>query len=412
METGKRSKLQFRIDIVLTVLFLLTIFYFLFGTIAFEHGLWGHTFYFRYVSQYLEDPDDYSLWDLVEASKNSLDGFIADNVHGTKALQKVNAGFQYALGKKLVSTGGAQMIRLNTGHLYDMQDEMDLDAAQRDILGMQSIVPEGTPFVFVYEHSTLYDEAAQLPQEYGFMDFSRQNADELIARLRKSGVDVIDSRDVYAASGISLDAFLLRTDKHWSTLAALAVAQKISEHAGELTGTELPSERLDVDQFDTELYPNLFLGTYGQRVGTELIDPDDITVYQPKYETNIHRNTLYNEVITDVEGTFGEVNIRWEALRPEAGKTWNTRGYFDYGLLESYDIMTNEAGADCTILLLKDSFSAPVGRFLSLVANEVYSVDLRDRSVNLQEWIERSNPDIVVLAYSMQMLKSESYDYE
>ena len=412
METGKQSKLQFRIDLVLTVLFLLTIFYLLFGTIVFEHGLLGHTFYFRYVSQYLEDAENYTVWDLVEASKNSLDAFIAENVHGTKALQKVNSAFQYTLGKKLVSTGGTQMIRLNSGHLYDMQSEMSLDGPIQDILSVRDAVPEGTPFVFVYEHSTLYDMNAQLPEEYRFMDFSQQNADLLMAGLRENGVNVIDSREVFAASGLTLDEFSMRTDKHWTTLAAITMTREIAGRVQELTGRELPLERLEIDQFDTEVYPGLFLGTYGQRLGAQLAAPDDIIIYTPKYETNIHRNTLYNGKVTDVEGPFEKMNIRWDVLTPIEGQTWNVRGYCDYGLVEDYDIMTNEAGADCTILLLKDSFSAPIGRFLSLAADEVYSVDLRYRNGSLQYWIERSNPDIVVMSYSMQMLRSEGYAIE
>ena len=412
MQTERQGKLQFRIDLVLTVLFLLTIFGFLLGTIIFEHGLWGHTFYFRYVSQYLENAEDYTAWDLVEASKNSLDNFIAENLYGTKSLQKVNSAFQYVLGKKLVSTGGTQMILLNSGHFYDMQAEMSLDGPVQDILSIRDALPEGTPFLFVYEHSTLYDPAAQMPEEYGFMDFSEQNADILMARLRENGVNVIDSREVYRASGLSLDEFTLRTDKHWTALAALTTTREIAGRVQELTGRDIPVERLKTEQFNAEVYPGLFLGTYGQRLGARLAAPDDITVYTPKYETNIHRTTLYNGKISETEGTFEKVNIRSDVLQPLAGKTWNIRAYCAYGLVEDYDIMTNEAGGDCTILLLKDSFSAPIGRFLSLAADEVYSVDMRNRNGSLKTWIERSNPDIVIVSYSMQMLRSEGYAME
>ena len=412
MEKERHSKLQFRIDLVLTVLFLLTIFYFLYATIVYENGLWGHTFYFDYVSQFLEDPTDYSAWDLIEASKNSLDNFISENIHGTKTLGRVNSAFQFALGKKMVNTGGTQMIRLNSGHLFDMQDKMSIESAERDILDMRAIVPEGTPFVYVYEHSTLYDEAAQMPSGYEFLNYSIRSADELVQRLRADGVEVIDSRDIFAESGATLEEFLLYTDRHWSTRAAMIVAQRVAEYVQEATGVAFATERLDLEQFDTQVYPKLFLGQYGQRLGPGLVDPDDITVYTPKYDTNIHRYTVYRSEITDVEGPFETVNIRWDTLYPDEGVTWNTRAYHDYGLTENYEIYSNEAGADCTILLLKDSFSAPVGRFLSLVANEVYAVDLRDRTISLQEWIDKSNPDIVVLAYSLQMLRAEEYAFE
>ena len=412
METGKHTKLQFRIDLVLTVLFLAAIFFFPFATVVWGHGLFGHTFYFSYVSEYLKDPDDYTTWELIEASKNSLDNFIASNIFGTSELGKVNSMFQYSLGKRLVSTGGTQMIRLNTGHLYDMQSYVSMDAARSDLMNIRSIVPEDIPFVFVYEHPTLYEPEAQMPAGYEFLDSLGEMADEIVSAARESGIDVIDSRDIYRNSGLSLGEFQMYTDQHWTTLAAMTVAQSIAEHVREITGKQLDTARLDRSQFDTVEYPKLFLGKYAQRVGTKVIDPDDITVYIPKYDTNIHRVSQYGQTHTDLEGTFDAVNLRHEVLRPESKEGWTRKAYYDYGLLESYDICTNEAGADCTILILKDSYSAPVGRFLSLVADEVYSVDLRYRTVSLKEWIEKSNPDVVVVSYSMQMLLNKQYDYE
>ena len=414
METGKHNKLQFRIDLVLTVLFILSIFFALFANIVFGHGLWGHIAYRKYVAEYLEDPDDYTPLEWVLAARTSLDNFIAGNLYGSDKLGKVNSAFQYALGKKLVSTGGTQMIRLNTGHLYDLQSEMSMEPALESILSMQSSIPEGTPFLFVYEHHVLYDEEAQMPAGYEFLDFSNQEADEVLRLARENGIESIDSREVFRASGLTLDEFLMRTDQHWSTRAALTVTQEIAERVGELTGADVHPERLDIDQFDTKVYPKLFLGKYGQRVGTALIDPDDMTVYMPKYDTNIHRLTFKNGEYTDVEGPFEEVNIRWEVLNGEDGKSWTTKAYHDYGLVEGYEIFHNEAGADCTILLVKDSYSAPIGRFLSLVAKDVYSVDLRSYTFNnsLPYWIEQSDPDVVILSYCLQMLRNELPDFE
>ena len=413
METDKQNKLQFRIDIVLTVLFIVMIFFFPITTAIFKDGLIGRAFYMRYISQYLEDSDDYTPFELVEAAIHSWDNFISTNLYGTETLGKISSTFQYALGKKLVSSGNTQMIRLNTGHLYDLQSEMSMESARDDILSMRAIVPEDTPFLFVYEHPTIYDYDAQMPKGYEFLDFSRQEADEIVGMLREAGVDVMDSRDVLPATGLPLEDYLMYTDQHWATSAAILMAQAISEHAEEVTGVDMPTERLDLDQFETTVYPKLFMGKYGQRVGTLVVDPDDIVTYKPKYDTNIHFQSSRKTIVTDVEGPFDEVALRREVLEPEPGKSWNMRAYMDYGLTEEYDVLTNEDGADCTILLLKDSYSAPIGRFLSLVADEVYSVDMRQYAVGtLDDWVKKYDPDIVVVAYSLQMLRDEMYEFE
>ena len=54
--------------------------------------------------------------------------------------------------------------------------------------------------------------------------------------------------------------------------------------------------------------------------------------------------------------------------------------------MEAYDILTNESAPDVTILLLKDSYSAPIGTFMSLLARHVVCVDLRKDSQSLEEW--------------------------
>ena len=178
-----------------------------------------------------------------------------------------------------------------------------------------------------------------------------------------------------------------------------------------MTGVELPSERLDIDQFETELHENLFLGKYGQRVGTRNIDPDDITVYWPKYDTNISRYTNYLGRVTELEGPFKESVIRWNYLKRGSGG-YNIQAYFDYGLTENHDIYTNPDGADCTVLLLKDSYSASIGAFLSLVCDNVIGMDMRRTGTSFEQLVEKYEPDVVVVAYSMQMLRDDAYDFQ
>lgn len=405
-QTHKGKRLGFGIDMALACFLIVLIFFFLIMTLLCVDGLRVHAFDMRYISTYLPDADDYNAMELVEASIGSFGDFVATHVYGTEAMGRVNSGFQYLLGKRLVSTGGTQMIRLNTGHLYDLQTEMSMQQGVDDILAMRDIVGE-LPFLFVYEHPTLYDEEAQMPEGYGFLDYGIQEADEVVGSLREAGVNVLDSREVLPASGVGMDEYLMKTDQHWSTRGAMLMAQAVCERLG------LPGERLDIEQFDVTLYPRLFLGKYGQRVGPLLAAPDDICTYTPKYPTHIQFTTNSYGNISEREGPFEEVALRGDVLKPDAGKSYSTKAYFDYGLVEYYDIMHNPAGEPCTILLLKDSFSAPIGRFLSLVARDVYSIDMRRYgNMDLREQIERSKPDAVVVAYSLQMLRDEEYQFE
>lgn len=410
-ENGK--KLQYRIDLVLTALFLVMIFFFgIMTPIMNFEDIYRAGSTFSQLKAYLPDPEHYNAWELFCARIRSVDTHLNSNIYLSEQLGYLNSTFQYKLGKRLIATGSSKMVTLNSGHLYDLQNYVPMQNAAEEIATLKAQYASDIPFVFIYEHPTIY-EADQMPEGYGEMDYSDEIADEITTLLREKGIEVMDSRVILPATGLAIEDYLMYTDQHWATRAGMILAQAFAEKAEEMTGIDLNPELLDYDQFETETFPKLFLGKYGQRVGPRNIDPDDITVYYPKYETDITRRTLYSGEVTETTGSFKEAAIRWNRLVPDAGKTWNKQAYMDYGLTESYDVYTNPNGADCTILLLKDSYSTSIAAFLSLVANEVVALDMRHSDVGeLESWIEAYEPDIMVVSYSMQMLRDDAYEFQ
>lgn len=404
-----RGKLRFWLDAALAALFLGALFALGAATLLTDGGGISSAFTARRrVLDFLDDPANSGPWDYFAAQIRSLDDYLGDHLSCIDALRRFNANFQFALGKELIQTGDRRMLRLTTGQFCDLQFERKPMAdAARGILRLRAALPPNTPFLFAYCHPTLYDEANQLPEGYAAFDQSGETADELLALLEAQGVPLLDSRDVLRESGLSPSQYLLRTDNHWATRAALEMARGIAREAAGLTGAALQPERLDIARFDAQTYPALFLGSYGQRVGPANAAPDDITIYWPRYPTELRRRTFYLGERTDVTGPFRDSVIRWRYLRRPEGQSWNTMAYFDYGLTENWDLYENPDAADCTILLLKDSYSAAIGSFLSLVADKVCAVDLRRNDQTLQQWIDQTDPDLVIAAYSLPLLLGE-----
>lgn len=355
-------------------------------------------------------PERADKLDRLAARINSFTAAIAENMWLKEDMGYANSAFQYALGKKVINTGSQNMIKLTTGHYYDLADYKPLQANAEEIIRLRETVLADIPFLFVYEHPTLYDDA-MMPAGYEALDHSAQMADEVIAALRAGGIPVLDSREILPESGRSLDDLLMVTDQHWSTLAAITMAQRIAGEIDDMIGAELDPALLDLENFDTLTHEKLFLGKYGQRLGTRLVDPDDIVEYWPTYETQIARETKRVVSVENAAGTFREAVTRFDRLEPDPGKTWNELAYTYYGQVEAYDLLTNEAAPDTTILLLKDSYSAPIGTFMSLLARQVLCVDMRRDVQSLDWWVEKYHPDIVVMAYSLQMLRDDDYAF-
>ena len=348
--------------------------------------------------------------DKLSARINSFTAAISENMWLKEGMGYINSGFQYALGKKVINTGAQNMITLTDGHLYDLADYKPLERNARDIVALAEGPLAGVPFLFTYEHPTLYDQSL-LPTGYEALDHSAQMADEALAALREGGVRVLDSRDVLPNSGYDMNDLLMVTDQHWSTLAALTMARAIAGEINAMTGANLDLSRLDLENLNTQRHENLFMGKYGQRVGPAYVTPDDIVEYWPKYDTHMARHSLRFKNDEQAEGEWRDVMTRYDRLDPDPGRTWNIVAYTYYGQVETYDILTNEDAPDFTILLLKDSYSAPIGRFLSLLCRHVIGVDLRRSEQPVEQWIEEYRPDAAVMAYSLQMLRDDEYQF-
>ena len=355
-------------------------------------------------------PERWNQLDLLQARISSFTGYISGIMWHKDALGYVNSDFQYALGKRMINTGSQNMITLTDGRLYDLCDYKPLRRNAEDIVALRDTALAGIPFLFVYEHPTLYRDD-MLPAGYEALDHSAQMAGEAIAALREGGVEVMDSREVLNGCGLPLDDLLMVTDQHWSTLAAITMARAIAEKLDAMTGAPLDPALLDLANFNTLRHEKLFLGKYGQRVGVGRVDPDDIVEYWPKYDTEITRDTLRVTARETVTGPFREAVTRFDRLEPDPGRTWNTLAYTYYGQVETYNNFHNEAAPEYTILLLKDSYSAPIGTFLSLLARDVITVDLRRDVDPLETWVEKYRPDAVVMAYSLQMLRDDDYAF-
>ena len=403
------KKLTRVIAAILTVAFMGFVFA-AFGAMLAESGteIYDSTRLMSRLKAYL--PADWDQFDLLQARISSFTSTIADKMWLKEDMGYVNSAFQYGLGKKMINTGSQNMLTLTTGHLYDLQPEKDLTGALEEIVELREGQLASLPFLFVYEHPTLYDDA-MMPEGYGALDHSAEMADTVVSTLTGAGIDVMDSREVLKASGVPLDDLLLVTDQHWSTRAAITMAQAIAGKLNDMTGAALDPSLLDMDSLNTLTHEKLFMGKYGQRVGTGFVTPDDIIEYWPRYDTSLTRHSLLTTTKEEVSGDFRTVATRFDRLEPDPGRTWNKLAYTYYGQVEAYNIFENEDAPDTTILLLKDSYSAPIGTFFSLLAKNVVCVDLRKDVDPLETWIEAYRPDAVVMAYSLQMLGGENYAF-
>lgn len=388
---------------LVVVMFLVVIFGVCIGTVAMSHHkLYESVTRHALTDQYMDE--DPTIADRIQARFLSFENMVNQYLFGREVGLSLNIAMEKAMGREILQFGDSKMVTLNTGHFYDLVDYTDVSAEVQNVIDDCNEYFSDIPVLYVYAQSTLYDEA-MLPEGVQMLDHNFELAEEIIDTLEGAGLSVMDSRDVLNNCGHPLEELIMYTDQHWSSKAALVMADAIADSLAE-QGVPVQADNLDMENFESKTYESNFLGKYGQRVGASNSIVDDMTAFWPSYDTDMRRVTRRGDTLeADVQGSFADVAIRWDKFENDKNCNYSTESYKAYGLTEGEEFYVNENVAEGKILVIKDSFGASVNSFLSLCAHEVRGIDLRHCSGTLEDYLAEYQPDAVVYVYSQQILR-------
>lgn len=285
-------------------------------------------------------------------------------------------------------------VKLINGHLTNLVNPVDSTEDWEGIKALYSYLEaRDKEFLFVQTPGQVAKYKELLPK--GYEDYTNQNADGLIDRLKEEGIPVLDLRESVREQGlIQEDAFFV-TDHHWRPVTgfwAYGLIVDYFESAGIIPGVDV--FYTSIDSFNTETYNDIFLGSHGRRTGKYYAGTDDLEVITPAFETHI-RFSAPNWGV-EAEGSFEEAALDFKALKKDY---FNANPYGLYGHSDKdYKRYLNEnAPVDKKILMIGDSFSNVPFTFLPLVFRECEELDMRYFTRSFYEYISEYNPDIVVL---------------
>ena len=340
----------------------------------------------------------------VSARISALTSTINRTLAGKDAFQALNLRLQMALGKQMFSLGGSTMVRLKTGQLYDLLGKTNFED---DVLKMvklkENLAELGAPMLFVYPHSYLYEDG-MLPD--GVTDTNVQMADALVNGLRAADIPVVDSREVYRENGLTLDQADYRTDQHWATPTLFATFQATAAKLDEM-GFAIHPTLYASENYASETFPGMHMGQVGERLGPELIAPDDFILTKPTFETSLRKKTVNGSVTTEAAGSFWNLlNLK---LIDDAKQNGVANLYSVYGNHDAENWYVNDKVPTGRILIAKDSYGTPFVDFMALIAHEVLAVDLRKSSRSIEDYVREYKPDVVIVAHSQAMLREANY---
>jgi len=243
----------------------------------------------------------------------------------------------------------------------------------------------------------------------GVDNYGNQNADALLGLLQRSDVETLDLRQSIAATPAEIEKYFYYTDHHWNTKGAFVAFGQILQYLNEL----FPEKHLDFtladpSNWEIDVYEDWFLGSRGKRVGVYFGGVDDLEIYTPQFETEISLFIPKHGI--EYHGSFENVIVRNDYLdKPDY---FNENPYCAY-IGGDYPLVRHEndlASNDLKMLLIKDSFSLPLQSFLSTAVSRLDVLDPRYyHDSTVLEYVERSMPDIVILAINPSVFEVSEY---
>lgn len=229
--------------------------------------------------------------------------------------------------------------------------------------------------------------------------------DALESDIKKYGIDTLSMRAVFEQAGLTQKDVYFDTDHHWNIRTAFFAFSEMVKFFNENYGLNIDAKYTDINNYDVEVYEDIFLGSHGKKVGRYYAGMDDFELIVPQKE-------LDSEITFEVpsknllrQGSFRQSVMDERHMVYDMQNPPNCYEAYLGGSYRFAKITNENAPVNKKLLMLTDSMGYPVISFMSLVFKEIEYVDLRYyRESSFIDVFEEFDPDIVVLNYYMTRL--------
>ena len=326
---------------------------------------------------------------------------IKENIIGTRTVNKV---------VPLVKTDSGKLHRVENIKLT----ESDVQWSTEQIKNLQEIA-EASKAKFLYCGIPTKGYCESMPPNVS--DYSKDNYDRFMKALDRQQIPYIDFYSEIINKGVKESELFFNTDHHWRIYPSFLAYQSLCEQLNLRYGFDYKREYANVKNFSVNHYHKIFLGSWGQKLGTffSWLGRDDFDLIIPRFDTffveeqpfeSEKRSGVFETAI--LENYDGKLDMNG----------FNSSLYSIYGGNYRLQIIKNQLIKNGKkILMIRDSFAMTVGSFLATQVEEIHLCDVRSNDVcvgekiNIKEYISQIKPDIVIVLYSGAYSKENSVGY-
>lgn len=338
----------------------------------------------------------------VDSTEGKIEEFTSDILVGYRQFVEMAKRYERMIGWNIsVYSDYNSVIELDDGYLAVFSEKIDVNPLARSVEMLNSYCQQkGVSFIYVQAPSKISENIDS--NISGKLDFSNQNADELIKLLTDSGISVLDLREEINNENLNHHELFYKTDNHWKAETGLWATGVLANKIVADYNLEINVDLLNKDKFDYVEYKDWFIGSQGKKITLARTVPENISLIYPKYITNLDYIIPSKEIHAN-----GDFSITYDMTQIMEKDYYNLNPYraYNHGDSPLTVIKNNRNESRTRVLLIKDSYANCVAPFLALGVKEVEVLDVRNFTGSVEAYIAKSKPDIVVLMYNPSSLK-------
>ena len=349
-----------------------------------------------------EEYKNNSKYEKIVMYKDTFEDIFNNKIYKKDNYIDIYGLFQKTLLKKVVEDVDDQkrVVKMNNGKLTFVYPKWNIDEEAEKVINLSQYAKEKDIYMVYINIPWRVKDNSELP--FYIKDYVTDTNNKMLKKLSTGNVNIIDLENILSGD---YDSWFYDTDHHWTTETAFESYKIIIKNINDELDIGLTGKYLN--NFTRKVYKDIFLGTYGKRVGKYYDGMDDFVYITPYFDTKFEVINYRNvgEVESIKKGNFTETFTYPEFLDRNLDRDLSVYYTYSKGTKAEVNITNLNAYNNKKLLILKDSFADSAYPFLALNFQKTKVIDVRRyKAIRLHKYIERYNPDVIIFLQNAQSL--------
>lgn len=291
------------------------------------------------------------------------------------------------------------VVQLDNGYLSFVIDDFNTnDAVKKMVDFAHQMESEGRDFLWletpIKTNGNDFSENDDV-----FTDYSNEKRQEIVEVFDENELHYKSlTEEINALPGDKSERFF-KTDHHWLPQTGVWACGILAEELNHTFGYEIDESMYDLSNYTVEYEDREMLGSQGKKVTTVYTDTEPFPIVIPTYDTDL--SVFVSGINATKEGKIQDTLFNYEEIAGDKLYYDNCYAFYGYGDQAYISIHNKERNDGRRILVIKESFADAMYPYMCHMAEYVDVIDLRAFDGSLQTFIQKTNPDTVIVIYGV-----------